>query len=113
MTVIISQLFRAYRNSRCTLSVVLRAGMESHAEEMTVLAGKLCKLSSGKWYVRCVWAQAGLPKLQELNRDALRGAVARSATVALFIVIVELKFELTTVTDTVTVTDTGSEEAQG
>ena len=63
--------------------------------------------------LRCVWAQAGLPELQELNRDALRGAVARSATVALFIVIVELKFELTTVTDTVTVTDTGSEEAQG
>ena len=50
--------------------------MESHAEDMTVLACKLCKLSSGKWYVRCVWAQAGLPELQELNRDALRGAVA-------------------------------------
>ena len=108
-----SQLLRAFRSSRCTFFGSLRAGMESHAEDMTVLACKLCKLSSGKWYVRCVWAQAGLPELQELNRDALRGAVARSATVALFIVIVELKFELTTVTDTVTVTDTGSEEAQG
>ena len=27
--------------------------MESHAEEVTVLAGKRCKLSSGKWYLRC------------------------------------------------------------
>ena len=45
--------------------------------------------------------------------DTDRWSGRSSATVALFIIIVELKFELTTVTDTVTVTDTGGEEAQG
>ena len=29
--------------------------MDAHTEEMTVPAGKLRQLSSGKWYVRCRW----------------------------------------------------------
>ena len=31
--------------------------MEAHAEEVTVPAGKLRQLSSGKWYVRCKWCR--------------------------------------------------------
>ena len=33
----------------------LRGGMDAHAEERAVPAGKLRQLSSGKWYVHCRW----------------------------------------------------------
>ena len=47
--------------------------MEAHAEEMTVPAGKLRQLSSGKWYVRCKWCDQEARPEADLTEDEAYG----------------------------------------
>ena len=46
--------------------------MDAHAEEMTVPAGKLRQLSSGKWYVHCRWCDEEA-RLEALNEEEANG----------------------------------------
>ena len=47
--------------------------MEAHAEEGAVPPGKLCKLSSGKWYVHCKWCRQEARFEADLTEDEAIG----------------------------------------
>ena len=55
----------------------LRGGMEAHAEEMTVPAGKLRQLSSGKWHVRCKWCGQEARFEADLTEDEAYGMLEK------------------------------------
>ena len=47
--------------------------MDAHAEEMTVPAGKLCKLALGTWYVHCNWCNRDERFEADLTEDEAYG----------------------------------------